>query len=375
MSLSSSINMLDFPSSELVGQYYTPSRDADVSLEQMEGLFSTETLAVLQSQISAGWPAHTPDFEMPDVLALPTFSLDKIADASPLELSAPLLADNAALPSFDIPALTQLSSFVPSTSLEFNPITKRPITYQNSLNTGNVLLCLPRRIRQRIYSLLLADYPEFYTIEVPDIGDFAKTFPPFIHTLDIIYFDACLLLIQNATFTISSSSAIFNLMALLREFTAEKGYKAVRSLDFSGDRGVSALKMFKKGAFSSNAVRLLTRCSNVTHVSITFDLDELPWTYERGGREVDFGSLIYKYDILSVLALPELEVITLSLKPTMALEKRIKTMEEERIAHMLRGWMGAGADGLWGLKEWFLILADGQRKMIEVRCPSFGQLV
>ncbi|KAF2800505.1 hypothetical protein K505DRAFT_355599 [Melanomma pulvis-pyrius CBS 109.77] len=306
-------------------------------------------------------PAEMPGFPSVDSLTFPS---------SPVEIPAFLVSE---MPDVPYPPSPPASAGSRSKS-------KRIITYLEAANSGNVMLCLPRGIRSRIYALLLADYPELRNIEVPETRDFAKTFPEFCHSLDMIYFDTCLLMIKSTTFTISSDSAIFNLMVFLDEFPGNKGYDSVQSLEFAG-RTVSgtleetALSLFEKGKFNSNATELLRRCPNVKEISLVISLDDLPWTFDHGGRTLNIVALTDKYDIASITALTKVEVITLSLKPFMALEKIVRTMEEERKTAQMWGWMGPGLDGFWGLKAWFEEQGLDQMRLIDVRCPSLDQLV
>lgn len=159
-----------------------------------------------------------------------------------------------------------VSTYPPSPPTSIRPIVRvdRRMTYMDAVSHGNVLLYLPRCVRKRIFTYLLTDYPELHNIEIPETRDFSKAFPEFCHSLDIIYSDTCLLIIQDTTFTMSSDGAIFNLMVFLNEFSDKKGYEAVQSLEFAGrtifGKEESALGPFERGEFTSNATELLQQC-------------------------------------------------------------------------------------------------------------------
>jgi hypothetical protein len=280
------------------------------------------------------------------------------------------------LPPADFP----ISTYPPSlpTSVEITAKLEFRMTYSEATSRGNLLLCLPRHVRKRIYTYLLAEYPELSNIEIPETGDFSRSFPGFCHSLDIIYFDTCLLIIENTTFTLSSDGAIFNLMVFLNEFSDKGGYNAVQSLEFAGrtmfGKEETALGMFEKGKFTSNATELLRRCPNVKNISLVLSMKRLPWTDEDGAQVLNIMKLTKKYDLESIIKLSKLEIVTLSLTPFMALENTVKSMEKTTKNAQRRGFMGPGLEGFWGLKGWMEMQALDQMRLIEVRCPTLEQL-
>jgi hypothetical protein len=278
------------------------------------------------------------------------------------------------------PAVFPVLVYPPSPPTSVGPTSKPEsrMTYSEATSRGNLLLCLPRRVRKRIYTYLLADYSEMSNIEIPETGDFSRSFPGFCHSFDIIYFDTCLLIIENTTFTLSSDGAIFNLMVFLNDFTDKEGYNAVQSLEFAGrtlfGKEETALGMFDKGKFTSNATELIHRCPNVKNISLVLSMKRLPWTDEDGARALNLTKLTNKYDLESIIKLPKLEVVALSLTPFMALENTVKSMEATTKNAQLRGFMGAGLEGFWGLKGWMEMQALDHMRLLEVRCPTLEQL-
>jgi hypothetical protein len=284
--------------------------------------------------------------------------------------------DTIMLPPTDCPA----SIYLPNSPTSAQPAVRMNlrVTYADVLSHGNVLLYLPRCARKRIYTYLLADYPELRNIEIPEIHDFSKAFPEFCHSLDIIYFDTCLLMIQNTTFTISSDGAIFNLMVFLNEFSDRKGYEAVQSLAFAGrtifGKEESVLGLFEKGEFTSNATELLRRCPNVKSISLILSMEDLSLNFRDGGQALNIMKLTKKVDLASIIKLNQLEIITLTLKPFVALEKTVRSMEETTKIAQLRGFKCSSLEGFWGLKEWFEMQVLNHTRLVEVRCLSLEQL-
>jgi hypothetical protein len=81
-----------------------------------------------------------------------------------------------------------------------------------------------------------------------------------------------------------------------------------------------------------------------------------------------------KFDLASIIKLNQLEIITLTLKPFMALEKTVRAMEETTKIAQLRGFKCSSLGGFWGLKEWFEMQVLNHTRLVEVRCPSLEQL-
>lgn len=254
----------------------------------------------------------------------------------------------------------------PPASTERKRLTfKSVITYRGAVNRGDVFLCLPRQIRNRIFAYPLADFPELRYIEVPDMKDI--NYPPFANVSDRWYTEACEAIIQSATFSIATDCAIFNLMVFLNEFQENKEYGKVQSLEFT------ELSLFERGEFSANSTTLLQRCPNLKNVTLLVSFDDLIWTYERGGRELDVTRMTQKYDLHAITQLPSLETITLSLHPFMALGKRLAIMETERLACEQAGFTVQGLEDFWGLKGWLEMQALMGKRLIDVVCPRQDQ--
>lgn len=353
------IEMLGFLPAEL--QDVLPSNPSDSQSLEIPNFLATEPQIYAPTEIPALRPAQTIYYPTQETSACPPAHAKTSMPTETIDIAATVYQP-------DTP-----------TSVGLNTETGRRITYADAVSHKNVLMCLPRRVRKRIYTYLLADYPEVHNIEIPETGDFSKAFPDFCHSLDMVYFDTSLLIIHNTTFTISSDGAIFNLMIFLNEFPDSKGYDAVQSLEFTGrtvlgNQEETALALFEKGEFAPNATELLRRCPNVKNISLILSLNDLPWTLREGGQAASIAQLTKKYDIASILHLNQLELITLSLKPFMALEKKMKAMEEKTKMAQLKGFEGSGLEGFWGLKYWFEMQALDHMKFIEVRCPSLEQL-
>ena len=236
-------------------------------------------------------------------------------------------------------------------------------TYLGAMRRRDVLLCLPRRVRDRIFSYLLdTDAVEFRYIEVPNIKDLR--YPYHVEYSDLWYTETCELMIKQATFSISSDQAIFNFMIFLNEFEKHESYENVARLEFTD------LRMFEKGEFSSNATKILRLCANIKHISLNINLNDLVWTYERGGGELSMDAMTAKYDFMTIVNLELLETVTLNLQPFMALEKRLAAMEQERQIVLLTGCILPGLDSFWGFKDWMELQALDQMKLIDVKCPS-----
>lgn len=249
------------------------------------------------------------------------------------------------------------------------------ITYLGALRRGDVLLCIPGDVRQRIFSYVLTDYSELHYIEVPDTQDFI--IPRFMSVGKLWYAEASRVMIQNATISISSDAAIFNLMVVLKHFGKHLAqyekrmdevqvdeYRSVRSLEFT------SLDLFEKGEFSSNATKLLRQCTNLRSITLIINLKDLIWMYGRGGRELDLDIMTRKYDFEAITKLPRLEVIDVQLHPCMSLQKSLMRMEEERKEAERSGTILPGVDGFWGMKEWLEIQGLDQMRLIEVKCPK-----
>lgn len=246
------------------------------------------------------------------------------------------------------------------------------VTYLGALRRSDALLCLPRHVRDHIFSYLLADYPQLRYIEMPDILDI--WYPPFGYFNHLWYTETCQLIIQNATFSLSSDAAIINLMVFLNEFNTSEvlseGYEKVQSLEFTD------LSLFSKGMFSANSTKLLRRCPNIKSISLIIDMKELLWTTERGGQELFVDGIAINYDLAALTELAQLETVRLSLHPYMALSKHLRAMEQERDEVQTRtGCMLPGLDSFWGLKEWLELRALDQGRLIDVHCPSMDQFL
>jgi hypothetical protein len=354
---------------------------------------SSSPLADLQDFIPAdtsGYPAlEMPDFlateartsaptEMPASLSVETLDhpVTNSLACSSIEIHKSPPRETMLLPPTDTPVSTYPSS--PPTSVRPTVRMDRRMTYADAVSHGNVLLYLPGSVRKRIYTYLLTDYFELRNIEIPETHDFSKAFPEFCHSLDIIYFDTCLLIIQNTTFTISSDGAIFNLMVFLNEFSDKKGYEAVQSLEFAGrtifSKEESALGPFEKGEFTSNATELLRRCQKVMSITLIPCLKDLPSIFGDGGQALNITKLTKEFNLASIIELHQLEVITLSLRPLMALEKTVRVIEETTKISQLSAFKGPGLEDFWELKEWFEMQALDHMRLVEVRCPSLEQL-
>jgi hypothetical protein len=237
-------------------------------------------------------------------------------------------------------------------------------TYQEAIYHGDPLLFLDKSIRTCIFEYVLSDYPELSYLEVPDTKDF--TYPCHTQFNDLWYTETCEIMIKNATFSISSDAAIFNLMVFLNEFKAHESYENVLSLELTG------LDLFEKGEFSSNATKHFRRCPNLRSLSLIMDLNDLVWTYARGGQELDMDAMTKKYDLAIISQLSRLQTVTLNLKPCMSLHKRLVAMESARKQAECAGFMASGLDSFWGLKDWLEFQAIEQMRLPDVRCPQLN---
>jgi hypothetical protein len=199
---------------------------------------------------------------------------------------------------------------------------------------------------------------------VPDTRDF--NYPLFIDFNEKWYVEGCQALIQNATFTLATDAAIFNLLVFLREFPDDQGFKNVRSLEFTD------LSLFERGTFSSNAAKLLRRCPNLNNLTLIINLNDLLWTYQRGVQELDILAMTKKYDFAAITQLSALYTVNLVLKPFMALEKKLAAMEFDRKLAEVdeRKVKVAGVESFWALKDWLEGLAFEHLTLIEVNCPG-----
>lgn len=171
-------------------------------------------------------------------------------------------------------------------------------------------------------------------------------------------------MLQTATFSIGSDAAVFNFMVFLAEFEGNEGFENVTKIEFTD------LAVLEKGVFSASAARLMRRLTGLKSVSLVGRLDDLVWTFERGGRELDIDAMERKYDLRAITQLPALEKVTLELHPFMALQKRLAGMEQERLAAELGGCAFPGLESFWGLKEWIEMKALDGMRLVEVVCPK-----
>jgi hypothetical protein len=192
----------------------------------------------------------------------------------------PPLGKNNESPSADVNVSNSngfrtLSGFTSMTAPSHAPTFENPtaqqlsIAYQKALRKGDPLSCLPRHVRDRIYTHLLNANPELRYIEVPDVLD--PAFPVFASFSDEWYTEACQLMIHRATFSISTDCAIFNLICFLDEFEPHEGYQKVTALEFT------SLSLLEKGTFTANSTKLLRRCPNLRHLTLLVDLRDLLW--------------------------------------------------------------------------------------------------
>ncbi|KAF2470660.1 uncharacterized protein BDR25DRAFT_369101 [Lindgomyces ingoldianus] len=242
---------------------------------------------------------------------------------------------------------------------------KTIVSYLGAIRRGNAFLYLHRHIRDRIYAFVLSD-PEFQITEVPDVRDIRN--PEVCEVNNRFYSEATQVLIQNTTFAIPSHCAIYNLMVFLNEFPENQGYERVTSLEFTG------LGLFETSAFSSDAAALVRRCPNVKGISLIIHLEDLTFTYTRGCREVDMQDMAEKYDLKEITALDQLEVLTLYLEPFMALQKRVASMERDRVHDEQMAGSSFGVESFWGLKEWFEMEFLDRMRLVEVRCPKLEEI-
>lgn len=245
------------------------------------------------------------------------------------------------------------------------------LSYREALFQGDPLQCLPRPIRDQIYTnTILTYYPEFRYIEVPDTRDL--NLPLFADFNDKWYVEGCQALIKTATFTLSTDVAIYNLIVFLSEFPDNEGFNNITSLEFT------SLSLFSRGPFTPSATHLLRRCSNLKHLTLIINLNDLPFTNSTGVQELDIPALTNTYDLAAITHLGSLHTVDLVLKPFMALEKRLAKMEFERkMAEAANGGRigkgtGTGVECFWGLKDWLEGRAFEEMILIEVRCPRVG---
>ncbi|KAF2272863.1 uncharacterized protein EI97DRAFT_445473 [Westerdykella ornata] len=236
------------------------------------------------------------------------------------------------------------------------------ITYRGAVKRGDVFLCLPRQIRNRIFNYVLADFPELLYIEVPDTRDFNIPAPAYVS--DRWYTEICQLIIQNATFSIITTSSLYNLMAFLNEFEKGAGYDNLRTAEFTD------LGLFERGEFGAPARQLLRRCPNISHVSLLINWNDLLWVLENEVPVLDLDAMTRKFDFQAIARLPNLETVSLNLQPFMALEKRLRCMEAKRLRVAEKGRTFPGLCDFWGLGQWLKRRAQDNMRAIQVHCPN-----
>ncbi|KAF2748928.1 hypothetical protein M011DRAFT_318945 [Sporormia fimetaria CBS 119925] len=233
----------------------------------------------------------------------------------------------------------------PDTGLTFRPRKLVCVTtYLGSLHRGDPLTCLPPHTRHIIFSHLLSSYLELQYIEVPDTHDLI--FPLFVDFNATWYLEICDLVVRTATFTVGTQAAVFNLLVFLRGLGTH-GLANITTLE------VANMRLFgTDGEFKSAASYLLEQCPALEHVVLLWDLDDLVWTYARGGPETDMHAMQRKYDLEALVTHPGLRGVTLKFRPRMALRKRIVSLEEERVECKKQcGVLLDGVDGFWGMKR------------------------
>ncbi|ORY18825.1 hypothetical protein BCR34DRAFT_596040 [Clohesyomyces aquaticus] len=260
-----------------------------------------------------------------------------------------------------VPGFTSPPASAGHKSLKFKPI----ISYLGALRRGNVFLYLPRHLRDRIYVLILSE-PELEVVEMPDVRTITN--PAICEVSDFFYDEAMPVLVRNTTFSITSDCAVYSLMVLLSEFPKTQGFERVASLE------LTTLDLFERGEFPSNATALLRRCPSVKRVTLIIHLDELVFTYVRGCREVDMDVMARKFDLKTLATLENLEVLILSLKSFMALQKRIASMEHDRVLDEQMTGTTYGVESFWGLKEWIEMQFLDHMRLVDVHCPKLHEL-
>lgn len=238
------------------------------------------------------------------------------------------------------------------------------ISYRGALNRGNTLLYLPRQVRDLIYTFSLTWEPQFHNIEVPDTK--AIRLPDLRHIDHVFYYEVTGLILRNAVFTIPSDVAIYNLFVWLNEWDCGKGYGMLTKLELLG------LDLFEKDIFTPNGTKLLRSLPNLRYVELMIDLRELAFTFTHGYRELDVDAMARTYDIASLAAMPLAESVRLTLKPFMALEKRLKKIEQEHEeCGEGDGKRIGGLETFWGLKDWLEARSVSE---MEVLCPNMEEL-
>jgi hypothetical protein len=79
-----------------------------------------------------------------------------------------------------------------------------------------------------------------------------------------------------------------------------------------------------------------------------------------------------KYDLDAIAKMPNLEVVSLMLQPSMSLLKRLAVMEQERVRAERAGGVFFGLNSFWGLKEWLVARAlqhTGVQRLAVI-CPT-----
>jgi hypothetical protein len=236
-------------------------------------------------------------------------------------------------------------------------------SYVGALVRGNVLLYLPRHIRNQIYCYILNSEPQYTNIEVPDTTDFSL--PDACYVDEKFYHEATQQILQNTTFTLSSDAAVFNLFRWLDDFDGGIGYELVTNLELVG------LDMWTKGEFAANATRLLWRCGNIRKVILITDLRDLKFEVRDDVWLLDMDEMRRRYDLESLTRMVRLERIELALKPFMALEKRLRAMG---LSGNRSSDGGTGLEEFWGLKPWLEKWSVGRAGMVHIDCPSMGIL-
>ncbi|KAF2107303.1 hypothetical protein BDV96DRAFT_303980 [Lophiotrema nucula] len=250
-------------------------------------------------------------------------------------------------------------------------------TYGTALRSGNPFLCLPRHIRDKIYTHTLTDFlsSENTFNEVPELRDF--TYPDICQVDDLLYNEGCQIVIQNTTFTLVSEQAVFHFMTFLEEFkdgeqidgyegelATGEGFENVRSLEFVG------LGLWEKGVFASAAKMLIKRCPNLASVSLIVDLEDLVWGSGEVGSEINIEFMTKAYDLEALIGLEQLQAVKLGLEPSMSLQKKLARMESERKkADEQSDRITEGLEGFWGLGQWVQLKCLEQMRTVSVLCP------
>ncbi|CAI6257876.1 unnamed protein product [Periconia digitata] len=248
------------------------------------------------------------------------------------------------------------------------------VSYAGSIIRGNPFLCLPRDVRNDIYSFALSpsdttceppaniDIPDTGNIVFPDpcdvdpvfnreitellfgrVGDSTSAFRPSQYEARSTYRTSTYLVITSnrskATITIPSDVAAYNFLVWLgtnaRATSVALSHGLVKSIEFL------SLEIMEKGMFTSNATKLMRSLPMLETVALMVDLRSLLFMEgKNGGKAVDVRAMAAKYDLEGLVQVPCLKTVVLTLKPYMALGKMLKELGND------------GTDGFWGLQDW-----------------------